>query len=193
MPISGVAGFKQDAPTTTEKGHLRTHELQMELIYCSSVSGPSSRLDLRSDKTGVPIRTDSYSVTTTVPGTGSSITSIIVSSTGTSTTRLSAFLAAVFGDCFFLVADFGVVLPARSLDFAFLDVVCFAAFLRAGLALALPRFELFLRAATRFFALAIAVPCEVCYPQANPTMYVISAIASTKVPNQMIPFTREPS
>ena len=110
---------------------------------------------------------------------------MIVSSTGTSTTCcLGALLAAVFGDRFFLAADFGVVPPARTLDFAFFDVVGFAAFLRAGLALALPRFELFLRAATRFFALATAVPCDVCYLQANPAVYVISAIASTKVPNQ---------
>jgi hypothetical protein len=42
--------------------------------------------------------------------------------------------------------DFGAPLPARrTLDFACLGVVRFAAFLRAGLALALPRFELFLR------------------------------------------------
>jgi hypothetical protein len=40
------------------------------------------------------------------------------------------------------------------LDFAFFGVMRFAAFLRAGLTLALPRFELFLRVATRFFALA---------------------------------------
>jgi hypothetical protein len=53
------------------------------------------------------------------------------------------------------------------LDFAFFGVVRFAAVLRAGLALALPRFELFLRGATRFFALAIAVSCEVRRRQAN--------------------------
>jgi hypothetical protein len=39
---------------------------------------------------------------TTVPGTGSSITSMIVSSTGTSTARLGAFLAALFGG---MIAD----------------------------------------------------------------------------------------
>ena len=33
---------------------------------------------------------------------------------------------------------------------------------RAGLVLALPRFELFLRVATRFCALAMAVSCEIC-------------------------------
>lgn len=46
--------------------------------YCSSVSGPAPGL-------GVVVRTDSYSVTRTTPGTGSSITSMIVfSTTGTS-------------------------------------------------------------------------------------------------------------
>jgi hypothetical protein len=39
--------------------------------------------------------------------------------------------------------------------------------LRVGLALALPRFELFLRVATRFFALAIAVSGEVRCRQAD--------------------------
>jgi hypothetical protein len=34
--------------------------------------------------------------------------------------------------------------------------------LREGLALAFPRFEAFLRVATRFFALAMAVSCKVC-------------------------------
>jgi CspA family cold shock protein len=53
------------------------------------------------------------------------------------------------------------------LDFACFGFVRFATFLRAGLALALPRFELFLRDATRFFALAMAVSCEVCRRQAN--------------------------
>jgi len=51
-----------------------------------------------------------------------------------------------------------------TLDFACFGFVRFAVFLRAGLALALPRLELFLRVATRFFALAIAVSCEVCRP-----------------------------
>lgn len=73
---------------------------------------------------------------------------MIVPSTGTSTTRLGAFLgallAAVFGD--------------RTSEFAFLVVVRFLAFLRVGLALALRRFELFLRLATSFFAMAIS--CE---------------------------------
>jgi hypothetical protein len=39
--------------------------------------------------------------------------------------------------------------------------------LRAGLTLALRRFELFLRVATRFFALAMAVPSESMRRQAN--------------------------
>jgi hypothetical protein len=53
------------------------------------------------------------------------------------------------------------------LDFTSFGVVRFAAVLRAGLGLALPRFELFLRVATRFFALAMAASCEVCRRQAN--------------------------
>src|SRR6202162_1875602 len=103
---------------------------------------------------GVAVRIDSYSVTTTMPGTGSSITSMIVSSTG-KTTCLGAFLAAFFGGRFFLTAGFGPALPERcTLDFAFFGIVRFAAFLRPRLALALRRFELFL-VATRFFALAM--------------------------------------
>ena len=62
-------------------------------IYCSSVSGPVPGLGSRSDEMGVAVRIVSYSVTTTTPGTGSSITSMIVSSTGT-TTCLGAFLGA---------------------------------------------------------------------------------------------------
>jgi hypothetical protein len=142
------------------------------LIYCSSVSGPTPRLGSGPEEMGVAVRIVSYSVTTITPGTGSSITSMIVSSTGTSTTCLGAFLgaflAAVFGGRCFLATGFGPPLPARrTLDFARFGVVRFAAFLRAGLALALPRFELFLRVATRFFALAMAVSCEVCRRQAN--------------------------
>jgi hypothetical protein len=64
------------------------------------------------------------------PGTGSSITSMIVSSTGTTTCLgafLGTFLAAVFGGRFFLTAGFGAPLPARrTLDFAALGVVRFA-------------------------------------------------------------------
>jgi hypothetical protein len=53
-------------------------------------------------------------------------------------------------------------MPARrTLDLAFFGIARFAAFLCAGLALALPRFELFSRAATRFFALAMALSCEI--------------------------------
>ena len=135
------------------------------LTYCSSVSGPVSGFGSRSDEMGVAVRIVSYSVTTTTPGTGSSITSMIVSSTGTSTTCLGAFLgaflAAIFDGRCFLAMGFAAPLTARwTLDFAFFGVVRFAAFLRAGSALALPRFELFLRVATRFFALAMIVPCE---------------------------------
>jgi hypothetical protein len=94
---------------------------------------------------------------------------MIVSSTGTTTCLgvfLGAFLAAVFGGRFFLTPGFGAPLPARrTLDFASFGVARFAALLRPGLALALPRFELFLRVATRFFALAMAALCEVCAGQ----------------------------
>jgi len=117
---------------------------------------------------GVAVRIISYSVTTTTPGIGSSITSMIVSSTGTPTTCLGgfvgAFLAATFDGRCFLAMGFAASL---TLDFACFGFVRFAAFLRAGLALALPRLELFLRVATRFFALAMVVTCEVCRRQAK--------------------------
>ena len=88
-------------------------------------------------------------VATTAPGAGCSMTSVIVVLTGIFTIFL---LSAVSGGRFFLATGFVALLPARRiLDFAFFGVACFAAILRAGLALALPRFELFLRAATRFF------------------------------------------
>jgi hypothetical protein len=69
--------------------------------------------------------------------------------------------------CFFLPAGFfavcflALIAVRLTFDFAFLDVACFAASLRAGLAFALPRFELFFRAATRFFALAIAISLDI--------------------------------
>lgn len=90
---------------------------------------------LRLNEMGVAVRIVSYSVTTTTPGTGSSITSMIVSSTGTSTAwlgvLLGAFLAAIFDcRCFFAAP--------LTLDFACFGVMRFAAFLRACLALALP-------------------------------------------------------
>ena len=112
---------------------------------------------------GVAVRIVSYSVTTTTPGTGSSITSMIVSSTPTSATCSGDFLGVLLAESFdgrcFLALGFAAPL---TLDFACFDFVRFAAFLRAALALTLPRLELFLRIATRFFALTIAVPCEVC-------------------------------
>ena len=97
---------------------------------------------------------------------------MIVSSTGTSTTCLTgfldAFLAAILdGRRFFAMGFAAPLIARRTLDFAFFGVVRFAAFLRAGLALALPRFELFLRATIRFFALAMAVFCEVCRREAK--------------------------
>jgi hypothetical protein len=53
-------------------------------------------------------------------------------------------------------------------------------FLRACLALALPRLELFLRVATRFFALAMAVSREVCRRQAK-SWISIRAIRKTEL------------
>jgi len=74
----------------------------------------------------------------------------------------AAFFAAVFSARFFLAAGLVALVPARrTLDFALFGVARLAVFLPAGLALALPRFELFLRAATRFFALAMAASCEI--------------------------------
>jgi hypothetical protein len=53
-----------------------------------------------------------------------------------------------------LITDFFAFIPARwALAFAFFGIARFAAILRTGLVLALPRFERFLRIATRFFAL----------------------------------------
>jgi hypothetical protein len=69
---------------------------------------------------------------------------MIVSSM-TGTPCLGAFLGAIFA----------AVFRAR-----FFGVACFDVFLRAGLELAFPRFEVFLRVARRFPALAMAVPCE---------------------------------
>jgi hypothetical protein len=66
--------------------------------------------------------------------------------------------------CFgaFLGAIFAAVFRGR-----FFVVARFAAFLRAGLTLAFPRFEAFLRVSTRFFALAIAVSFEIWRWRAN--------------------------
>jgi hypothetical protein len=76
---------------------------------------------------------------------------------------ITCLLSAVSGGRFFLATGFVALMPARRiLDFTFFGVACFAAILRAGLALALARFELFLRAATRFFALAMAISLEAC-------------------------------
>jgi hypothetical protein len=86
-------------------------------------------------------------------GTGSSITSMIAVSTGTSATCLGAFLAPVCGGRFFLAGGFVALIPARrTLDFAVFGAARFAALLRA---------------ATRFFALVMAISCEVCLRQAN--------------------------
>jgi hypothetical protein len=83
-------------------------------------------------------------VTSTTPGTGSSITSMIVSSTGASTTWFSVFLeasvAATFGARCFFVMDLRATPPARrTFDFTFFAVARFAADLRSTtLAKAIP-------------------------------------------------------
>jgi hypothetical protein len=122
---------------------------------------PSPRWGSPLGEMEVAVRTDSYSVATTAPGAGCSMTSIIVVLTGI---FVACLLSAVSGGPFFFLATgFVALMPARRiLDFTFFGVACFAAILRAGLALALPRFELFLCAATRFFALAMAISLEAC-------------------------------
>ena len=95
--------------------------------------------------------TSPRSVSPPMPGAGLSMT---VVSTGICATCL---FPAVSGGRFFSAAGFFALMPARrALDIAFFGVARLAANFRAGLALTLPVFELFLRAATRFFALAKA-------------------------------------
>src|ERR1700728_3220773 len=113
------------------------------IVYYSSVS--ESGL-------GIGVVIVSYSVTRMTPGTGSSITSTIVSST-----IGCRCLGVSFGACF--NAFFDVTLAAGLRDF-FLGAARLTAFLRPGLAF-LPFTAFFLRVALRFFALAMAVSCEV--------------------------------
>lgn len=81
---------------------------------------------------------------------------------GISTACFAAVLAAVFDGRFFAAVDFTAPpRTSRALDFAVFDGARFVAFLRAGLALALPRFELFLRGATPFRALAMVISCKI--------------------------------
>jgi hypothetical protein len=80
------------------------------------------------------------SVSPPTSGAGFSMTSMTVVSTGICATCL---LAAVSGGRFFSAAGlFALMPPRRALDFAFFGVARFAANLRAGLVLTLPRFEL---------------------------------------------------
>src|SRR3974390_935417 len=94
------------------------------------------------------------------------MTSMIVVSTVVSTgTSATGLLSIVSGGRFFLAGDFFALMPARrTLVFVFFGVVRLAVILRAGLALDLPRLELFLRAATRFFAFAMAISREIMLP-----------------------------
>jgi hypothetical protein len=108
------------------------------------------------------------------------MTPMIVFSTGPTLTGLAVFvsafldvflgglLAGTLNGRFFRVLVFAALPRAwRTWDFAFFGVVRFAAFLRAGLTVALLRFELFLRVAPRVFALAMLSPVQLCRRQAN--------------------------
>ena len=126
---------------------MSSNHLKFSIDYYSSVSGPP--------RLGVVVVIVSYSVIRTTPETGSSITSMIVSSK-TAAFCLGGFLGAIFATVF------------RGRLFG---VPRFAAFLREGWSLGFPRFETlreslercfprfatFLRVARRFFALTIAV------------------------------------
>ena len=124
-----------------EERDTSSNHLKFSLDYYSSVSGPP--------RLGVVVVIVSYSVTRTTPGTGSSITSMIVSST-TAAFCLGGFLGAIFATVF------------RDRLFG---VARFATFLREGLARGFPRFATFLRVARRFFAFTLAVSC---LPPSNP-------------------------
>jgi hypothetical protein len=86
---------------------------------------------------------------------------------GVLSTDISAtgVLSAFTGDRFFLATGFWVLIPVRwTLDFVLFGCARFAAALRAGLALVLPRFELFLRTAAVFFTFGMAVSCTAPIP-----------------------------
>ncbi len=81
------------------------------------------------------------------------------------------------------LGDFLGAIFVRVFGGRFFGVARFDAFLRAGLAVAFPRFEAFLRVARRFFALAMAVPCEVCpgeptSKQSNPANIIPPQLAA---------------
>ena len=130
-----------------------------------NVDAPPNHLPYRfagspSGEVGVVIRTDSCPVTTTT-GAGSSITSTIGIWIGISS--CGALGNAACNTRFSVATTFVVLFAARrTFGFAPLRAARFADFLSAGLARTLPRFKFFLRAATRFFALAMAVSYQVC-------------------------------
>src|SRR6478672_8939793 len=104
---------------------------------------------------GVGEVTDSCSAMTTMRGGRSSIILVIAVPTGISAACLSASIAAaICADDSFLARGFAA-LVRRTLDFAFFDTARVAAFLREGLVLRFPRFELFLLADVRFILLAM--------------------------------------
>jgi len=140
-------------------GQLRTALIS---AYGDALAEPMSspRSGSTPGETEVAISTDSYPVIATTPVARCSITSMGAVSTGIASTCV---VSTIFGGFFLLTAGFFALAPPRcTLDYAFFSVACFAAILCAGFAFALPRFELFLRAATRFFALAMAISFEAC-------------------------------
>jgi len=101
-------------------------------------------------------------------GGGSSIKLVIVVSSGIAAACFSASIAAaICGGDSFLARGFAA-LVRRTLDFGFFDIARVAAFLREGLVLRFPRFELFLLADARFIVLAMLSPLK-CPPASNST------------------------
>jgi len=71
----------------------------------------------------------------------------------------ASIAAAICGGASFLARVFAA-LVRRTLDFAFFDAARVVAFLREGLVLRFPRFELFLLADARFILLAMLSPLK---------------------------------
>jgi hypothetical protein len=144
-------GFQATATETGRACWRLSARVSVHRPISYSVSGSAPGL-------GLVMLIASYSVTRTTPGTDSSITSIIVSST-TGAFRPGAFLDAVFAVVFhglFGVACLAAFLrPALALAF-----LRFETLVRADLVLAFRRFVAFLGVAIRFFALAMTVSCE---------------------------------
>jgi hypothetical protein len=98
---------------------------------------------------------------------------MVVLATDISATGL---LSAFTRDRFFLATDFFALVPVRwTLGFILFGIERFAAILRTGLALVWPRFDFFLRTATRFFAFAIAISCRAAQAHLKTSDYLIAA------------------